>query len=35
MGAFNIVEGVIDHQVLGLHHVRDDLGTPLGWRSWT
>ena len=24
-GIFNIVEGLIDHQVLGIHHVRDDL----------
>ncbi len=30
-GAFNVVEGVIDHLVLGVHHVRDDLGGPLGW----
>jgi uncharacterized membrane protein len=30
-GVFNLVEGVIDHQVLGIHHVRDDLGGPLGW----
>ncbi len=30
-GAFNLVEGLIDHQILGLHHVRDDLGAPLGW----
>ena len=30
-GAFNIVEGLIDHQLLGIHHVRDDLGAPLGW----
>jgi uncharacterized membrane protein len=30
-GVFNIVEGVIDHQILSLHHVRDDLGAPLGW----
>jgi uncharacterized membrane protein len=30
-GAFNLVEGVVDHQVLGLHHVRDDLGGPLSW----
>jgi uncharacterized membrane protein len=30
-GVFNIVEGLIDHQLLGLHHVRDDLGAPLGW----
>ena len=30
-GVFNLVEGVIDHQLLGIHHVRDDLGAPLGW----
>ena len=30
-GIFNVVEGVIDHQILGIHHVRDDLGAPLGW----
>jgi uncharacterized membrane protein len=30
-GVFNLVEGVINHQVLGLHHVRDDLGGPLSW----
>ena len=30
-GAFNLVEGLIDHQILGIHHVRDDLGAPLGW----
>jgi uncharacterized membrane protein len=30
-GVFNLVEGLIDHQILGLHHVRDDLGGPLGW----
>lgn len=30
-GVFNLVEGVIDHQVLGVHHVRDDLGGPLSW----
>jgi uncharacterized membrane protein len=30
-GAFNLVEGTIDHQILGIHHVRDDLGGPLGW----
>jgi len=30
-GAFNVVEGVVDHQILGIHHVRDDLGAPLGW----
>jgi uncharacterized membrane protein len=30
-GAFNLVEGLVDHQILGLHHVRDDAGAPLGW----
>lgn len=30
-GAFNLVEGLIDHQLLGVHHVRDDLGAPIGW----
>jgi uncharacterized membrane protein len=30
-GAFNLAEGLVDHQLLGIHHVRDDLGAPLGW----
>jgi len=30
-GVFNLVEGVVDHHLLGIHHVRDDLGGPLGW----
>lgn len=30
-GAFNLVEALVDHHVLGLHHVRDDLGGPLVW----
>ncbi len=30
-GAFNLVEGLVNHQVLGIHHLRDDLGAPLGW----
>ncbi|AWT57461.1 DUF2243 domain-containing protein [Mycolicibacterium smegmatis] len=30
-GVFNVVEGVIDHQILGVHHVRDDLGAPPAW----
>jgi uncharacterized membrane protein len=30
-GLFNLVEGVIDHHLLQLHHVRDDLGGPLSW----
>ncbi|MFP3547502.1 DUF2243 domain-containing protein [Rhizobium sp. SIMBA_035] len=32
-GAFNLVEGVIDHQVLGLHHVNETV--PRGeWLFW-
>ena len=30
-GMFNVVEGVVDHHLLGIHHVRDDLGGPLSW----
>ncbi|MDQ0755249.1 DUF2243 domain-containing protein [Arthrobacter sp. B3I4] len=30
-GIFNLVEGLIDHQLLGIHHVRDDLGGPWTW----
>jgi uncharacterized membrane protein len=30
-GGFNLVEGLVNHQILGVHHVRDDLGAPLGW----
>lgn len=30
-GAFNLVEGLINHEILGIHHVRDDLGGPVGW----
>ena len=30
-GIFNVVEGLIDHQLLGVHHVRDDLGGPPSW----
>jgi uncharacterized membrane protein len=30
-GVFIVVEGVIDHQILGIHHVRDVLGSPVGW----
>ncbi len=30
-GIFNLVEGVVDHHILGVHHVRDDLGAPLSW----
>lgn len=30
-GVFHMVEGVIDHQILGIRHVRDDLGGPIGF----
>lgn len=30
-GLFNLVEGLVNHQLLGVHHVRDDLGAPLSW----
>jgi uncharacterized membrane protein len=30
-GTFNILEGLVDHQLLGIHHVRDDRGGPLSW----
>ena len=34
--AFNLrplvgVHHVVDHQILGVHHVRDDLGGPIAW----
>jgi uncharacterized membrane protein len=30
-GVFNVVEGVVDHLLLEVHHVRDDLGGPRSW----
>lgn len=30
-GLFNVVEGVVNHHLLELHHVRDDLGGPASW----
>lgn len=30
-GIFNVVEGLINHHLLQIHHVRDDLGAPLAW----
>jgi uncharacterized membrane protein len=30
-GGFNVVEGVIDHHVLGIHHVREMAADPLLW----
>ena len=31
MGGFNLVEGLVNHHLLGVHHVRDDLGGPVVW----
>jgi len=30
-GLFNLVEGIIDHQILGIHHVRTDVPSVLLW----
>ena len=30
-GAFNLVEGAVDHHLLRVHHVRDDVADPLPW----
>ncbi len=30
-GLFNLVEGIVDHHILSIHHVRDDLGSSLAW----
>jgi uncharacterized membrane protein len=30
-GLFNVVEGLIDHHLLRIHHVRDDVADPLWW----
>ena len=30
-GAFNLVEGIVDHHVLGLHHVREAASNVLAW----
>ncbi len=30
-GIFNLVEGVVDHHLLGVHHVRDDVADPRVW----
>ena len=32
-GAFNLVEGLIDHQILGLHHVNETVAR-LRWIYW-
>jgi uncharacterized membrane protein len=30
-GAFNLVEGLVDHHLLGLHHVKESAVHPLAW----
>jgi uncharacterized membrane protein len=30
-GGFNLVEGVVDHHLLGLHHVKENAANPLLW----
>jgi uncharacterized membrane protein len=30
-GLFNLIEGVVNHHLLTLHHVRDDITEPLPW----
>jgi uncharacterized membrane protein len=30
-GMFNLVEGIVDHHILTIHHVRDDVDDPLWW----
>jgi uncharacterized membrane protein len=30
-GGFNLVEGIVDHHVLGLHHVKETAASPLLW----
>lgn len=30
-GIFNVLDGMVNHQILGVHHVRDDLDGPLSW----
>jgi uncharacterized membrane protein len=30
-GVFNLVEGIVDHHILTIHHVRDDVDDPLWW----
>lgn len=30
-GIFNLVEGVVNHHIIGIHNVRDDVADPLWW----
>lgn len=31
LGLFNVADSVVNHWLLGTHHVRDDMGAPLFW----
>ena len=31
LGAFNLFDALVNHFLLGIHHLRDDLGGPIGW----
>lgn len=33
-GLFNVVEGIINHQLLGIHHVRQDIAPGAGQLAW-
>jgi len=33
-GIFNLVEGTVDHHLLEVHHVRDDVGAPRSPGTW-
>jgi uncharacterized membrane protein len=33
-GIFNLIEGLLDHQLLGIHHVRDDLPAGAAKLAW-
>ena len=30
-GIFNLVEGIVDHHIFSIHHIRDDVADPLWW----
>jgi len=30
-GVFNLIEGIVDHHILTIHHVRDDVADPMWW----
>jgi uncharacterized membrane protein len=30
-GAFNLVEGIVDHHLLGIHHVKENAANVLAW----